>query len=270
MLKAGKLHRWLRSLGATLFASLLSTAAPADEAVTIFAAASTTNAVNEIAALYEAEGLGAVRPVFAASSTLARQIANGAPADLFLSANTAWMEHLEQQGLVEEASRTDLLGNALVLVVPADSALPDGDLTGIPLQALLGDGHLAIGDPDHVPAGIYAVEALGSLGLWPKLSRKAVRAANVRAALAFVESGAAAAGIVYASDAAISRKVRRVATFPADSHAPIVYPLAAVVGRDRPAVARFRDFLRGPQAAAIFARHGFQPLAAPAAAQPQG
>jgi len=263
-----------RSLGAFALlivaaaAGFTSAPAMADDSrpVTIFAAASTTNAIDEIAALYQAEGHGAVRPVFAGSSTLAKQIEHGAPADLFLSANVGWMDYLAEQGLLAPGSRSSLLGNTLVLIAPLDSALALEIGSGFALAAALGDGRLAIGDPEHVPAGIYAKAALQSLGVWDGVAPKAAQSANVRAALALVESGAAAAGIVYGSDAAISRKVRVVASFPPGSHPPIVYPLAVIAGHEEPAVARFHDFLLSPRAAEIFARHGFVPLAE----QPQG
>lgn len=240
----------------------LSAAAGADDAatVTIFAAASTTNAVNEISALYEAAGRATVRPVYAASSTLAKQIARGAPADLFLSANTAWMDLLAEQAALEPGSSRTLLGNELVLVAPSDSTLSLDVKPGFALAAALGRGRLAIGDPAHVPVGIYAKAALEALGVWGEVEGKTAVTANVRAALALVESGAAAAGIVYASDAKVSERIRLVGRFPPDSHPAIGYPLALVAGRDSPTVRAFYDFLQGPEAAAVFARHGFRPL----------
>ncbi|MFQ5775973.1 MAG: molybdate ABC transporter substrate-binding protein [Kiloniellaceae bacterium] len=229
----------------------------AERPVTVFAAASTANAVQAVAAAFAAEGGGAVRTVFAASSTLAQQIARGAPADLFLSANNAWMDALARKGVIDPASRIDLLGNRLVLIAPRRSRLEVALAPGFALAAALGEGRLAMGDPGHVPAGIYAKAALERLGVWDELAPKAAFAGDARAALALVERGEAAAGIVYATDAAIGARVRVVATFPADGQGPIVYPLAVVAGRRSPAVEAFYRFLRGPRARAIFRAQGF-------------
>ncbi len=236
---------------------------PRAEDVTIFAAASTANAVNEVVERYAAmlaepagDGL-AVRLVFAASSTLAKQIAQGAPADLFLSASVAWMDYLAQRQAIAPASRIDLLGNSLVLISPADSPLALTIEPGFPLAETLDGGRLAIGDPAHVPAGMYAKAALETLGVWPTVADKTARAADVRAARALVDRGEAAAGIVYRSDTAISRRVLVAGVFPRDSHPPITYPLALVAGRSSPEVERFYRFLRGPEARVIFRRHGF-------------
>ncbi len=227
------------------------------EEVTIFAAASTTNAVTDLANAFERRDSIGVRPVFAASSTLAKQIAHGAPADIFLSASPAWMDYLAARDRLAPGSRLELLSNRLVLIAPLDSELSLTIAPGFPLAEALGGGRLAIGDPAHVPAGIYAKAALQALEVWDAVGPRAAAAANVRAALALVERGAAAAGIVYATDAALSRRVRVVAAFPPESHPPIVYPLALVAGRDGAAATAFREFLQGPEAAGIFRSHGF-------------
>ncbi len=229
------------------------------EEVTVFAAASTTSALEAVTGEYEAAGGATVRLVFAASSTLAKQITQGAPADLFLSANAAWMDVLVERGAVEPGSRRTLLANRLVLIVPANSAAATATNGTVPLPEILGTRPLAIADPAHVPAGIYAEAALKSLGLWDALAGRMVRTGNVRAALALVDRGEAGAGVVYASDAPIAPGVRVVATLPAESHPPIVYPLAIVTGRGRPPVRAFYDFLRGAEAAALFQAHGFLP-----------
>ena len=200
---------------------------------------------------------GHARPVlsFAASSALARQIDSGAPADLFISADRDWMDHVAQRGLIDAETRANLLGNALVLIAPRDSALrwsPGEDLSPV-----IGEGRIAMADPDSVPAGKYAKAALGSLNQWEAVQQKAVRAENVRAALAFVERGEAVAGLVYATDAAASAKVRVVATFPAASHPAIVYPVARLAASTKPEARAFEEFLRGPQGQAIFRRYGF-------------
>ncbi len=227
------------------------------EEVTIFAAASTTNAVTDLANAFAQRGSIGVRPVFAASSTLAKQIVHGAPADLFLSASLAWMDYLETKDALAPGSRVDLMRNRLVLIAPSRSALALTVAPGFPLAEALAGGRLAIGDPAHVPAGIYAKSALESLGVWDAVGPQAAAAANVRAALALVERGAAAAGIVYATDAALSRRVRVVAAFPAENHPPIVYPLALVSGRDGPAARALHSYLQGAEAAGIFRSHGF-------------
>lgn len=242
--------------------ALLGAAAPAaaqeaDRPITIFAAASTTDAVNEIAEAYAAKTGGALRPVVAASSTLARQIAQGAPADLFLSADVAWMDHLDAQQLLAPGSRLPLLSNRLVLVAPADSSLRLRLSRGLPLRDLLGDGRLAIGDPAHVPAGIYARQALEALGLWDQVADRLAQAGNVRAALALVDRGEVAAGIVYETDAAISPRVKIIDAFPGDVTPEITYPLAIVAGRDSPAVRSAYDFFVSDEATAIFGKHGF-------------
>lgn len=229
------------------------------EEVTIFAAASTTSALNEVVQAFESEpgNVGAVRTVFAASSTLAKQITQGAPADLFLSASAAWMDYLEKRAAVDPASRVSLLSNRLALIAPAASNRQLSLKSGTALIDALGDGRLAMGDPDHVPAGIYGKAALSSLGLWDKIAERTARAANVRAALAMVERGEATAGIVYRSDALGRDAVHVIDLFPAHSHPEIAYPLAVVQGRGSAAVQDFARFLKSETALAIFRRHGF-------------
>jgi len=227
------------------------------ETVTIFAAASTTDAVAEIAELYAAENAVTLRPVFAASSTLARQIVQGAPADLYLSANPRWMDYLAEQDLIEPSSRLDLLGNALVLIVPLDSGAKVEIAAGFDLAGLLDGRPLALADPDHVPAGIYAKAALTYLGVWPQATGRTAYAANVRAALALVDRGEAAAGVVYTTDAAIARNIRVLGRFPVEGYPPIRYPLAIVAGRRGAAVEAFHAFLQGPEAAERFRARGF-------------
>ncbi len=234
--------------------------ARAQAPTTLFAAASTTNAVTAIAATFAAAGRGSLRPVFAASSTLAQQIVRGAPADLYLSANGAWMDFLGARGAVETDSRVDLLSNRLVLIAPADSPLTLRITAGFDLAAALGTGRLVMGEPSHVPAGAYAKAALETLGVWPQVAPKVAYMADVRAALALVGRGEAVAGIVYATDAAVSAKVRVVDTFPADSHPPITYPLAIVAGRRTPATTALYDYLQASEAQGIFQAHGFVPI----------
>ncbi len=199
------------------------------------------------------------RPVlsFAGSSALARQIEAGAPADLFISADEAWMDRLEQRSLLAPGSRRVIAGNRLVLIAPSDSPVKLRIAKGFPLARALGSGRLAMADPAAVPAGRYARAALEALGVWAAVEPRVVRSENVRAALALVERGEAPLGIVYATDAVASRKVRVVGVFPASSHPPIRYPAARLKtakAKDAPA---FLAFLGSRQARVIFARHGF-------------
>jgi len=235
-------------------------AEPARETgVVVFAASSTTNAIMDIATMYEAQGRGHLEASFASSSTLAQQIARGAPADVYLSASEQWMDLLERKGAIEAASRFDLLGNRLALIVPSQSSIRAVDVRkGLDLAALLGDdGRLSIGDPAYVPAGTYGKKALQTLGLWDQVKDRLAPMKDVRAALVLVERGEVPLGLVYATDAAISRNVRVVGMFPIDSHPPIVYPVAAVTGGNRDAAASFLEFLRTPEARAVFSKYGF-------------
>ena len=227
--------------------------------IVIFAAASTTNAVTDIAALFAEKGLGQVKTSFASSSTLAKQIEQGAPAGVFLSANQEWMDYLEKKNLVTPGSRKDLLRNRIVLVVPKDSKAADVDLAKKPdLLALLGkDGKLSVGDPAHVPVGMYGKQALEHLGLWSAIEARVAPAKDVRAGLALVERGEAPLGLVYESDAARSDKVRVIGIFPAGSHPDVIYPVGVISGEQAATAAKFASFLATPEAMAIFAKYGF-------------
>ena len=229
----------------------------ADSPVNVFAAASTTDAVTEICKMFEAEGLGKAVPVFASSSTLAKQIENGAPASVFISANVKWMDYLAERKMIVADSRADLLGNRIVLIAPADSTLKVDIKPGFSLLPYLGDGRLSMGDPDHVPAGMYGKDALKKLGAWDEVESHVAAAKDVRAALALVERGEAPLGEVYSTDAAISKKVKVVGVFPEDSHPPIVYPVALIQGADTPQAKAFFEFLKGPKAKAVFEASGF-------------
>lgn len=235
-------------------------AAWAAESVTVFAAASLSDAMEAVGQAYRSSTGGEVRFAFAASSTLARQIAAGAPAHLFISANEAWMDALERDDLIDPASRVSPIRNSLVLIAPVDGAAPPAAIDrGLDLAARLGaDGRLAMGDPAHVPAGIYARQALETLGLWHSLEPRLAYADNVRVALALVERGEAPLGIVYATDAAISRGVRVVGLFPAGSHAPITYPFALIKAQANEDARAFFRYLTSDAAREIFARYGFK------------
>ncbi len=239
------------------FIGATATAARADD-VTVFAAASLTNALEEIGQVYRGSGLGEIQFSFAAASALARQIEGGAPAAIFASADEQWMDYLAERNLIVAETRVSPIGNRLVLIAPADSAIAPVDIApGFALAELLGDGRLATGDPAHVPVGRYAQQALTALGVWDAVEPRLARADNVRTALALVERGEVPLGIVYATDAAVTQGVRVVGTFPTDSHTPITYPMAIVEGRDGPAARAFFAFMTGPEALAIFERFGF-------------
>lgn len=201
---------------------------------------------------------GHARPVlsFAGTPAQARQLIEGAPADLFVSADEAWMDRAAEVGRIERASRADLAGNRLVLIAPADRAEPIA-LDRNDILGTLGDGRLAMADPDAVPAGRYGQAALASLGLWPTLRERITASENVRAALALVERGEVPLGLVYASDARASRKVAVVAELPSDSHPTIRYPVALVTGSAAPSAALLRAYLLSPEGTAILVAHGF-------------
>ncbi|RVT83350.1 molybdate ABC transporter substrate-binding protein [Rhodobacteraceae bacterium CCMM004] len=233
--------------------------AGAGETVTVYAAASTQTALEEIAAGF-AQATGH-RAVVSAAGTpvLARQIQRGAPADVFVSASPAWMDTLDAEGHIAPGTRRDLVGNRLVLI-GATGAAPVPLGPAFDLAARLGGGRLAVALIDAVPAGQYARAALEATGLWEAAAPRLAQTDNVRAALALVALGAAPLGVVYASDARAEPRVTVVAAFPEDSHPPIVYPVAAVVGRDSPAVRAFLAHLSAPEARAAWARHGFRVL----------
>jgi len=223
----------------------------------LFAAASTTNATGEIGQLFSKKGFGNFTPSFASSSTLAKQIAAGAPANVYISANPKWMTFLDDKGLIEKGTRCDLLGNRIVLIAPAGSDLKIDIHPGFDLSGILGNGKIAMGDPEHVPAGIYGKQALDHLGVWNDIASKVVRAKDVRAALVFVERGEAPLGVVYATDAAITDKVKVVGVFPENSHPPIVYQAGIVKGNNTKTGLAFYEFLKSPEAAVIFNKYGF-------------
>ncbi len=238
--------------------AVLAVAAPAAraETVTVLAAASLTDAFEALGRAWAAGGNPPVRFSFAASSALARQIEQGAPADVFASADEQWMDWLAERRLVVTATRVSPIGNRLALVVPAASAATVDLRPGFDLTALLGrDGRWVTGDPASVPVGRYAQQALTSLGAWEAARTRLVRAENVRAALALVERGETPAGIVYTTDAAVSRGVRVAGVFPEDSHPPVTYPMALV--RDGAAARRVLAFLTGPEARPVYERFGF-------------
>jgi len=230
----------------------------AAEGVTVFAAASTTNAVTEIVQLYSGLNMGSVTTSFASSSTLAKQINNGAPAHIFLSANTKWMDYLETGKTIKPESRRNLLANSLVLISPEDNTVRVALDETFDLKALLNGGYLAMGDSSHVPAGMYARKALEHLGQWDAVKASVSNSKDVRGALLLVERGETPFGIVYATDAKISQKFHVAGVFPASSHPEIIYPVALTKGGDTPAARRFMAFLSGSEASEIFRKYGFE------------
>jgi molybdate transport system substrate-binding protein len=255
-------RRYLIAAAAALMAILLlGRAAPAraDE-VLVFAAASLKNALDDAVLAYEQRGGGKIRVSYAASSALAKQLENGAPADIFISADLDWMAYAQQHGLIRTETQTTLLGNRLVLVAPAASDLSVEIKPNFPLAALLGDGRLAMADPDAVPAGKYGKAALETLGVWSAVEGKVARAENVRAALFYVSRREAPLGIVYQTDAASDTGVRIVATFPEDTHPPIRYPAALTMASKNAGAREFLSYLQSPTAKPIFEKQGFTAL----------
>ena len=256
-----KLCPLLRSFSALLLiaVSLAPTAARAqdDAGLTVFAAASLKEALDEAAAAYRKQTGTPVRVSYAASSALARQIEQGAPADVFFSADLEWMDYLQQRNRLDVATRRSLLGNRLVLIAPRASKAQVDLRRPATLLAALGDGRLAVGQTRTVPAGKYAKASLESLSLWNGVRPRLAESESVRAALMLVARGETPLGIVYASDAKAEPGVRVVATFPEDSHPPIVYPVAALRGARAAQAARFVQWLASPAADALFTKRGF-------------
>lgn len=252
------MNRPRRLVAALLLTIVLwSPAQAADEpALLVYAAASLTNAFEELGKRYQAQYQQPVKFSFAASATLARQIEAGANADVFVSADVDWADYLQSRNLLNPDTRRNLLGNRLVLIAPADSDVRLQIAPNFGLAAALGKGRLSIGDPDSVPAGKYARSALTALGVWSGVADRLVLGDSVRTTLAFVSRGEAPLGIVYETDAFIEKKVRIVDVFPANTHAAIVYPIALTRTAQADAAA-FIDFLQTPASEAVFKKYGF-------------
>lgn len=253
------MKRGLRSLIAIFLFALAGFAQAAGKPITVFAAASLKESMDEAAAKFGEETGQQVVVSYAASSALARQIEQGAPADVFVSADLDWMDYLQQRKLIDASTRRSLLGNMLVLVAPAASTARAFALRkGSDLRPLLGaDGRIAVALTDSVPAGKYARASFESLGMWNALQPRLAQAENVRAALLLVARGEAPLGVVYGSDARAEPAVRMIAIFPPGSHPPIVYPVARVLASGQPQAAAFIEWLHSPEAGAIFRAHGF-------------
>jgi molybdate transport system substrate-binding protein len=242
-----------------VFTVLLLIASPAScaDALVVFAAASLTDSLQKVTDAYTRSTGIEVKLSFASSSALAKQIENGAPADVFIAADQEWMDYVADKELIRKDSRSDLLGNRLVLIAPADSTVALKLATGAPILTALGSqGRLAAGEPTSVPAGKYAKAALTSLGIWGDLEKRLAPAENVRVALSYVARGEAPLGIVYATDAAAEPKVRVVAVFAESTHPPITYP-AALTKTARAGARAYREFLQSAAATAIFTQAGF-------------
>jgi len=235
---------------------LAAPAARADDLL-VFAAASLTNALDDAAHAFEAQSGDKIAISYASSSALAKQIENGAPADIFISADLDWMDYVEKKGLVKSGTRADLVGNKLVLIAPVLAQDSVTIAPGFPLASLLVNGRLAMADPDAVPAGKYGKAALQKLGVWDSVANRIARAEDVRAALRFVSRGEAPLGIVYQTDAAAEKLVKIVGYFPAGSYPPIIYPIAALTAGPHRDAATFIAYLRSPEARQFFTRQGF-------------
>ncbi len=246
--------------------SILLGSSPAftqDKSLTVFAAASMKNALDDINAVYTAKTGVRIVASYAASSALAKQIEQGAPADIFASADTDWMDYAIAKKTMSEPARVNLLGNNIVLVAPKDSRLDKVTIgPGFDIAKLAGDGRIASGDVKAVPSGKYAKAALEKLGAWQAAAAKFAMTENVRAALALVARGETPLGIVYSTDARVEPGVRIVGTFPADSHPAIIYPVAATATA-KPEAAGYLAFLRSSAAKTIFEKYGFSFLVNP-------
>jgi molybdate transport system substrate-binding protein len=238
---------------------LLPISAQAEDLL-VFAAASLKNALDDADAAYQKQGGAKVTASYAASGPLAKQLENGAPADLFISADLDWMDYVQSRGLIRTESRVNLLGNRLVLVAPKNSPADVAIGPKFQLAALLGDGRIAIGYPQSVPAGKYAQTALDRLGAWDEVKSKTAKAESVRAALALVSRGEVPLGIVYETDVAADPGVKIVGIFPDDSHPPIIYPIAITAITRKAEAVKYLAWLRSPEAAGFFEKQGFQVL----------
>jgi molybdate transport system substrate-binding protein len=242
-------------------AGLVSAPTPAaaqqPQPLKVFAASSLTDAMNQLALMWVAQGHAKPQFNFASSAILARQIEQGAGADFFLSADEPWMDYVGERKLIDPATRKSMLSNQLVLVAPKDSTMNIKIGVGMDLLGALKGGKLAMGHPDSVPAGKYGKAALQNLGVWSQVEGSVVRADNVRAALVFVERGEAAAGVVYLTDQMASKGVKLVGVFPEISHPKISYPMAVMKGGKAAEAAQFEAFLQTAEAKAVFAKLGF-------------
>lgn len=254
--------RWFTGAGLLLclLAGLPDRAAAQGRDLLVFAAASLKNALDDANAEYQKQTGRKVVVSYAASPTLAKQIEAAAPADVFISADLDWMDYLARRKLIKPETRVNVLGNRIVLISPLGAQRDVTVAPGFPLATMLGQGRLAMADPDAVPAGKYGKAALEHLGVWSSVQARIARAENVRAALAFVSRGEAPLGIVYQTDAAADPKVKIVGFFPEDAHPPITYPMAATAASTAPTTVAYLQFLRSPAGRPFFEKQGFTVL----------
>ncbi|MFW1137354.1 molybdate ABC transporter substrate-binding protein [Vibrio parahaemolyticus] len=250
-MKAWKTHACLAAILSISFSTNAATE------LKVYAASSMTNAIDEIAQDFKEKYDVTVTPVYGGSSSIARQIINGAPADVFISANTKWMDYLVDEGVIDSDNVTNLVRNSLVLIAPQSSSLAVFNFADANAwEAALNGSRLALGNPTSVPAGMYAKESLTTLGVWKEIQTKVAPAKNVRLALALVERGEAPLGVVYKTDAQLTNKVKIVGEFASDTHAAIVYPAAVV--NDSTESRQFFQYLKSEDAKRVFAHYGFQ------------
>jgi len=248
---------------ATVFSAASHATMAQDRSITVFAAASMKNALDDVDAAFTQKAGIKVVASYDASSALMKQIEGGAPADVFVSADLKWMDYGAQKKLIKDDSRVNLLGNALVLIAPKDSKIDSVTIEpGFDLATLAGDGRIAVGDVVAVPVGIYAKAALEKLGVWSSVEQKMAMTGNVRAGLILVARGEAPLGIVYSTDAKVEPGVKVVGVFPESSHDPIIYPVAATIGA-KPDATSYLEFLRSATAKTIFEKYGFTYLIKP-------
>jgi molybdate transport system substrate-binding protein len=244
-------------------AAISAPSSQAAEKVIVFAAASLKNALDNINIAWKADSGKEVTISYAASSALAKQIESAAPADIFMSADLQWMKYLSQEKLIKAGSEVELLGNRIVLIAPKDSTAETTIAPDFPLAKLLGDGKLAMADVKAVPAGKYGKAALEALGVWASVEGKVAQAENARAALKLVATGEATLGIVYQTDANADPSVKVIGTFPADTHEPIIYPVALTASSTTPDAAEFLKYVQSAKAKSLFEEQGFTFLVAP-------
>ncbi len=256
-------RKWLGKALGFVAATLLAWGVPQTPAraqggdLVVFAAASLKNALDNINAQWKKETGKEAKISYAASSALAKQIEGGAPAQLFISADIPWLDYVEKKNLIKAGTRSNLLGNRIVLIAPKDKATTIDIKTGFDLAKVVGEGRLAMANVEAVPAGRYGKAALEKLGVWNSVSAKVAQAENVRAALLLVSRGEAPAGIVYQTDAAADANVKIIGTFPENSHPPIIYPIALTANATHPDAAAFLTYIRSTKAKPLFEAQGF-------------
>ena len=261
MIKVKRTSNLFASLLLSLILGLITNLAVAESKIAVFAAASLTNAMTDISKAYESEHPVKIQSSFSASSSLAKQIDNGAPADIFMSADSKWMNYLQEKKRIDVSSRVNLLSNRLVIIAPKGKTFKVQTDKSFNFANAF-NGRLCTGEIESIPAGIYAKQSLIALNWWDSIKSRIVGTQDVRAALVFVERGECDAGIVYETDAKVSNKVEIIATLPDDSHEPIVYPLALVLGAKEDAKG-FYEYIKSEKAKAIFTQYGFTPINKP-------